>query len=212
LASRSSLRTLVSGTSTSAIGSFADVHTSTEQASIAQPSETAFFTHPEFQQSFWHRQPPHLRRWLRAGRTAGLAKRNQRRHGHSETRRFMTLLRPPCRCDAYLPILCRGRHPYVSFPMPTRTKTVTDVFAWPPAPCTKLFIFATQSAVVRHRETSELATVLSATRQARSLETIGARVGGVGTCQALPSWTSSEGEDDDNYQGASNFVTDHALT
>ena len=212
MASRSSLRTLVSGTSTSAIGSFADVHTSTEQASLAQPSETAFFTHPEFQQSFWHRQPPHLRRWLRAARTAGLEKRNQRRHGHSETRRFMTLLRPRCRCDAYLPILCRGRHPCLSFPTPTRTRTMTDVFRLAPDLCTKLFIFAIQSAVVRHRERSELATVLSATLRARSLETIGARVGFVGMCLALPSWTSSEGEDDGNYPGASNFVTDHALT
>jgi len=81
-----------------------------------------------------------------------------------------------------------------------------------PALCTKLFIFAIQSAVVRHNERSELATGLSATLQARSLETIGARFGFLGTCQALPSWTSSEGEADDNYQGASNFVTDPPFT
>ena len=77
--------------------------------------------------------------------------------------------------------------------------------------CTKFFIFAIQSAVVRHRERSELATVRSATLQARSLETIGARVGFVATCQALPARTWSEGEDDDNYQGASTFVTDHVV-
>ncbi len=111
MVSRSCLRTLVSGTSTSAFGAFADVHTSTEQARLAQSSETGCLTHPVFQQSFRNRQPPHLRRWPRAARKAGLEKRNQRRHGHSETRRFMTYLRPRSRCDAYLPIHRRGGHP-----------------------------------------------------------------------------------------------------
>ena len=146
MALRASLRALVSGTSTSAFGAFADVHTSTEQASLAQPSETGCVTHPVFPQSFWHRQPPHLRRWLRAARKAGHERRNQRRHGDLETRRFMTLLRPRCRCDACLPILCRGRHPCVSFPMPTRTRTVTDVFAWllPCAPTVSARRFASR--------------------------------------------------------------------